>query len=65
MSKYKSNAEWAPEVYEGSMIGDTVTSDTHDTEGQAQGVCNMLERNGFGGRGKDFPIRTWVDEINE
>jgi hypothetical protein len=59
---WTSNAEWAPDVYEGSVEGDHVTSDSHETEGQAEGVCTLLNRHGFGGQGKDFPIRTWTEE---
>ena len=59
---WTSNAEWPPEAYESGREGDHTTKDTHDTEGQAQGVCNMLEKNGFGGRKEYFPIRTWTEE---
>jgi hypothetical protein len=38
------------------------TSDEHDTREQAQAVCDMLEREGFGGEGKMFPVKTWVEK---
>lgn len=34
--------------------------DEHETEEQARAVCLMLERDGLGGDGIDFPLATWV-----
>jgi hypothetical protein len=34
--------------------------DEHDTREQAEAVCRMLERDGFGCAGTIFPIATWV-----
>ena len=58
--KYTSNAKW-PRM--DAYIGNSdVTSDEHDTKEQAQAVCDILEREGFGGEGKMFPVKTWVSE---
>ena len=59
--KYKSIALWPK--HEG--IYDDRSEDTHDTEKQAQCVCRMLEKQGFGGDGVIFPIKTWVEPIKE
>jgi len=59
---WKSYAEWNPEVYT-NHYGEPISEDTHASEGAARGVCFMLERDGFGGDGQYFPVRTWVEEI--
>lgn len=59
-----SHAQWDLDVYFG-MCGDGITTDTHETKERAQGVCDGLEKYGFGGEGKDFPIKTWVTEITD
>ena len=59
MSKYRSNAQWPLDVYKG-MFGDGISSDDHQTAEMAQSVCKGLEKDGFGGEGKHFPIKTWV-----
>lgn len=57
--KYTSNAKWPRmDAYLGNA---DVTSDEHDTKEQAQAVCDILEREGFGGEGKMFPVKTWVE----
>lgn len=58
--RWQSNAMWASNVYRG-MDGKCVSTDTHLTQEEALAVCNALNREGFGGLGKDFPIETWVD----
>ena len=57
--EYQSNAEWPEGVYKDSF-GINVSSDTHSTRDTAVSVCKRLEKEGFGGEGKHFPIRTWV-----
>ena len=61
MKYYKSNAQWS----EGMMDGfdNDISTDKHGTESMAQCVCRALEREGFGGEGKVFPIRTWVSPV--
>jgi hypothetical protein len=58
---YQSNALWPVGVCY-SVFGDNTSTDTHSTRGQAQGVCDGLEREGFGGERKFFPICTWVSD---
>lgn len=59
---FTSNAKWPKEV---SVSGDgrNVSTDQHHTKKGAQAVCDALERNGFGGEGKIFPIETWVEQV--
>jgi hypothetical protein len=59
--KFKSFALWAPEVYT-DFTGDHITTDTHQTSEEAYGVCNKLNKYGFGGNGPK-PLRTWVVEV--
>jgi hypothetical protein len=59
---HKSFAEWP----KGTLcLGDTVTTDSHYSEKEALSVCRILEREGFGGNGKVFPIKTWVEPIEK
>lgn len=65
MSKgWKSFAEWDKSVYT-NIYGKPISEDTHGSEGEAQAVCGMLERDGFGGANEHYPIRTWTEKINE
>lgn len=59
---WKSCAEWAPEVYH-DEYGKHVSTDTHGSEREARGVCNLLHLHGFGGDHEHFPIRTWIEPI--
>lgn len=63
-TKFYSNAQWPLDVYRGSF-GNGISSDNHNTKEQAQGVCDALMREGFGGNGLKFPIRTWVSSKPE
>ena len=60
---FRSHARWPEDTIAFSMNGTQITTDDHDTEEQAQAVCNMLERDGFGGEDKIFPVETWVTPI--
>lgn len=60
---WTSNAQWP----EGSICqrrANDKTTDFHDTEAQARAVCRMLERDGLGGEGNVFPLRTWVEDTS-
>lgn len=59
--RYTSCAEWPPEVFT-DQAGEHVSTDLHHTREEAQGVCDLLSRYGFGGWGKK-PIRVWVKEV--
>ena len=63
MMKYFSNAQW-PEGPVSQARANDITTDSHNTESAAKAVCNMLERDGLGGEGKIFPIKTWVSFKN-
>lgn len=62
MKKFRSCAEW-PDAPPSRPT--SVSTDDHDTESQALAVCGMLERDGLGGEGRVFPLRTWVEPIKE
>ena len=61
-SLWSSHAEWPEGVYCSATFGDNTTTDRHHSKQAAQWVCNELERNGFGGDNKNYPIRTWIEE---
>jgi hypothetical protein len=42
-----------------------ITTDTHDTKEQAEGVCKLLNQYGFGGNCRLFPVETWIDPVSE
>lgn len=62
MKQYTSNAEWPEEACIADEFGKLESHDNHDLIGQAESVCVMLEKDGLGGQGKIFPIKTWVEE---
>lgn len=49
----------------GSPNGENITTDIHGTKAEAEGVCNRLRDEGFGGERKIFPLKTWTEEIKE
>jgi hypothetical protein len=57
---WTSNAQW-PEGTICQRRAADKTTDFHLTEAAALAVCRMLERDGLGGEGKVFPLRTWVE----
>ncbi len=59
---YKSCAEWPKETYT-NKYGNSISTDKHGSEEEAQSICRGLEREGFGGQGKVFPLKTWVEKI--
>ena len=63
MKRYTSNARW-PRM-DAELNNALETSDEHDTRSQAQGVCDLLMRHGYGGDGKMFPTTTWVGEVEK
>lgn len=62
MNNWKSVAEWPAGTILQRRAND-ITVDFHETEPAARAVCRMLERDGLGGEGKIFPIRTWVENL--
>jgi hypothetical protein len=59
--RFRSFAEWPADVYT-SAKGDHVSTDDHHTKEEADGVCAMLMRHGFGGKGRR-PVLVWVEEL--
>ena len=57
---YTSNALWPEDSGITDSYGKNQTSDSHNTMGNADGVCIMLERKGFGWESKIFPLQTWT-----
>lgn len=62
--QFQSNALWPAGVCS-SMYGDNISTDTHATREEAEGVCRGLRREGFAGEGRHFPIRTWVSGVQD
>jgi hypothetical protein len=58
--KYLSFAEW-PEGTCRNRFGKPISQDTHESKESAERVCRLLEREGYGGQGEAFPIRTWTE----
>ena len=60
-SKHTSNAQWPIGQF---PSGHDVTTDSHDSEQEAESVCEILERDGWGGERKVFPLKTWTEEVD-
>ena len=60
---YRSHARWEDGTIAFSNDGSQVTTDDHYSEEEAKGVCLMLERDGYGGDNKLYPVETWVAPI--
>jgi len=58
--KYKSCAQW-----NSAETGIEYSEDFHASPEAAESVCRMLKRQGFGGQGKFFPVRTWTEPFAE
>lgn len=57
--RYKSCAKWP----EGTCdFSNNVTRVVEPDKVAAEIVCKKLERSGFGGEGKVFPLKTWIEE---
>jgi hypothetical protein len=59
----RSVAVWPETIRVGNAEGRNESSDDHDSPEAAYAVCRMLERDGFGGEGKVFPLSTRVEPI--
>jgi len=55
---FTSCAEWPKDA---GLYCQNPTKDTHATWKAADAVCRRLMRDGFGGDGEIFPVRTWVE----
>ena len=63
MKRWRSCAQWDRSVR--GFYANNVTKDDHETYEQAFAVTLMLERQGLGGEGIHFPLKTWVEPIEE
>ena len=55
-----SHAQWPTDGAISLANTDNTSTDRHHSEESAICVCNRLVRDGFGGDGIEFPVRTWV-----
>jgi hypothetical protein len=62
MYTYFANARWPMNRGISNEYGEPESSDKHQTEREALAVCKLLEKEGYGGDGEIFPVRTWVSE---
>ncbi|MGI9569269.1 MAG: hypothetical protein ACR2PH_05920, partial [Desulfobulbia bacterium] len=60
--EYQSHAEWPDHVYT-NELGKHISTDKHLSKEEADSACRGLEREGFGGMGKEFPIQTWTAPV--
>jgi hypothetical protein len=61
---WQSHALW-PGGTVTDNFGKCESHDNHYSKKEAEIVCKMLERDGLGGEGNVFPIKTWVTGYNE
>ena len=57
--KWKSIVVWDPKL----GFQDNETVDYHDTKEAAEAVCRMIQRQGLGGEGIHFPVKTRVESL--
>ncbi len=62
---WRSIAEWPDTISVGNEVGKNESTDTHSSEAAARSVCAMLNRMGFGGDGKVFPVSTRVEKVED
>ena len=60
---WRSIAVWPDTINVGNVVGKNESDDTHDSEEAAQAVCDLLEREGFGGNRETFPVSTRVEPV--
>lgn len=60
---YKSIAVWPDTISVGNVVGKNESGDTHSTWEQADAVCGLLRKQGFGGMKKVFPLSTRVEPV--
>lgn len=59
--RFVSHAKWPIGLHsQPGMV--SITTDNHETRKEAEAVCRLLERKGYGGNETWFPERTWVTE---
>lgn len=60
---FQSIAVWPDTIKVGNVEGKNESVDTHDTQDQAEGVCRLMKKEGFGGDRKVFPLSTRVEPV--
>lgn len=61
---HRSIAVWPDSISVGNIAGKNESHDDHASKDAALAVCSGLEREGFGGERKVFPISTRVEPIS-
>lgn len=64
-TRARSVAVWPDTISVGNVVGKNESTDEHESEEAARGVCRLLEKYGFAGEAKVFPISTQVELIDE
>ena len=57
--KYKSCCQWPAGTLDG--YENDISTDTHESIEGAKAVIDLLRKNGFGGDGQIFPVKTWIE----
>lgn len=45
----------------GYPYGDDITTDSNQSYEAAIAICDLLVKEGWGGEGKTFPLKTWIE----
>lgn len=60
---WRSITVWPDTIRVGNIVGKNESDDTHSSREQAEAVCGLLRKHGFGGDGKVFPVSTRVEPV--
>lgn len=60
---WRSIAVWPDTIRVGHIVGKNESDDTHSSRAEAEAVCGLLRKHGFGGDGKVFPVSTRVEPV--
>ena len=63
--KYKSVAIYSENSGVSNTYGEPRTEDIHDDLSSAYAVCKMLNKYGYGGDRKIYPLKTFVEPIEK
>ncbi len=64
---FRSVAVWPKDTIDriSSSNTDNSSTDWHESRIHAWTVCRLLQRGGFGGCGRMYPVKVYVEEVNE
>jgi hypothetical protein len=62
---FRSIAVWPDTIRVGNEVGKNESEDVHETREQAEGVCRLLRRDGYGGERMIFPLSTRVEPVDQ